>query len=131
MIALLPILALDVSDQPMLVFWCIAAFIALGPALHSWIKVYEFARGKKEDHTKYVTHEQLAAIRGERDKQMTETVSAIRADMTAFKDEVKDDLAAFETTAKQLLSEMMSLHRSLGRVEGHDEAEARAPRRAR
>lgn len=125
------ILALEVSDQPMLVFWVIAALIALGPALHSWIKVYEFARGKKEDHSKYVTHDQLAAIRGERDKQVAETVNAIRADMTAFKTEVKDDLDAFDRTAKELLNEMMNLHRSLGRVEGHDEAEAQRPRRAR
>lgn len=125
------LLALEVSDQPMLVFWVIAAMIALGPALHSWIKVYEFARGKKEDHSKYVTHDQLNLIRGERDRQVAETVNAIRSDMTAFKTEVKDDLDAFDKTAKELLNEMMNLHRSLGRVEGHDEAEARTPRRAR
>jgi hypothetical protein len=102
----------------MLVFWVIAAGIALGPALHSWIKVYEFARGKKEDPSKYVTHDQLNAIRGERDKQVAETVSAIRSDMISFKSEVKDDLDAFEKTARELLQELASLHRSLGHAEG-------------
>ena len=124
-------LALSAADQPMLVYMVILAFIALGPALHSWIKVYQFARGKSPDLASYVTQDQLASIKAERDKQIADTIQAIRADMTEFKAELKDDIVAFESTANDLQKEMMSLHRSLGRVEGHDEAEARAPRRAR
>ena len=126
-----PFFALSETDQPTLVFWVIAALIALGPAIHSWIKVIQYFLGKKEDLSQFVTRTELATVKAARDKQISETLSAIRQDMSEFKRELKDDIQSFETKATELQKEMMSLHRSLGRVEGHDDSEMKSARRPR
>lgn len=126
MLPFLPaMLALTQDDSPMLLYLMVGGCIALGPALYSWIMVWQFFKGDRPDMSRYVTQEQLAIIKADRDKQIVETLTAIRNDVAAMKQEVKDDLERFESTADDLKKDMMSLHRSLGRVEGHDEAETR------
>lgn len=97
-------LALDITDQPMLVFWVIAALIALGPALHSWIKVYQFARGHSTDMSLYVTKVELAAQKAERDVQIKATIDRL------------------EEKTDSIMDELTSIHRALGHVEGMQDA---------
>jgi len=113
------ILALSDTDQPMLVWWIILGLIALGPALHSWIKVVEFFKGKKFDVSNYVTHAQLAAVKTERDEQIKASIAGI-----------KDDLDTLRKTLADIARDLPAIHRALGRLEGHDDNE-KPIRRAR
>jgi hypothetical protein len=113
-------LALSESDQPMLVWWVILGMIALGPALHSWIKVIEFFKGKGFDPANFVTQSQMAEMRQERDAQIASTIGSIR-----------DDLNALERTLSELARDLPAIHRALGRLEGHDDAEANNSARRR
>lgn len=109
-----PIFALSESDQPTLVWWLILGAIALGPALHSWIKVIEFFKGKKFDPASYVTQAQLAAMKSERDTQIASTFG-----------EIKGDLDRLEQTLNAINRDLPAIHRALGRLEGHDDADLR------
>jgi len=106
-------LALSESDQPMLVWWVILGAVALGPALHSWIKVIEFFRGRKFDPSAFVTMQQMQQMRAERDAQIAATIG-----------EIRDDLNRMESTLNALNRDLPAIHRALGRLEGHDDAEA-------
>lgn len=106
------LLALADTDQPLLVWWIILAAIALGPALHSWIKVIEFVKGKRFDAAQFVTHAQLAAVKSERDAQIAATIAEIRQDF--------DKLEKFLT---DIARDLPAIHRALGRLEGHDDAD--------
>lgn len=115
------ILALSETDQPMLVWWIILGLIALGPALHSWIKVVEFFKGKKFDVANYVTHAQLAAVKTERDEQIKASISGI-----------KKDLDKLSETLADIARDLPAIHRALGRLEGHDDNDQKQQiRRAR
>lgn len=111
-------LALDSDDQPLLVWWVIGAFMALGPVLHSYIKVWDWLKGKSIDTSQFVTHAQLQAVRSERDAQIAATIAEIRQDF--------DKLEKFLT---DIARDLPAIHRALGRLEGHDEAER--PKRPR
>lgn len=125
---MLPLLALSESDQPMLVWWIIGAAIALGPALHSWIKVYEFAKGKSVDAAQFVTKAELAVMREERDQQISNSVQAIRGDITNLV-KVVDSLKDDQKDLRQTLNEdIKAMNRALGTVEGELNP---APRRRR
>ena len=112
-------LALSDSDQPTLIWWIILAIIAMGPALHSWIKVYEFAKGRTADLSQFVTRSELAAVKAERDTQIADTIKDIKSDF--------DKLEKFMT---DIARDLPAIHRALGRLEGHDDAEVKT-RRAR
>lgn len=112
------LLALSDLDQPTLIWWIILALIALGPAIHSWIKVIEFVKGKKFDPSSYVTHAQLAAVKNERDTQIANTIAEIRSDF--------DKLEKFLT---DIARDLPAIHRALGRLEGHDDAEQQTRKR--
>lgn len=105
------ILALSEADQPMLLWWVLAAAIAIGPALHSWIKVYEFARGKRSDLTIYVTKTEMTAIRAERDEQLKNTLGTIMTRLTEMGELVRT-----------LQEEMPNIHHALGRLEGQNDS---------
>lgn len=94
------VLSLAETDQPTLVFWVAAALIALGPAIHSWIKVYQFMRGQTTDMSLYVTKVQLAEVKAERDLQMKETFGRL------------------EEKTDNIMQELTSIHRALGHAEG-------------
>jgi uncharacterized protein HemX len=118
MLPLAPFLALSEADQPTLVWWIMLGAIALGPALHSWIKVIEFFKGKKFDPANYVTQDQLAAVKAERDAQIAATIA-----------DLKGNFDRLEKTLVSLNRELPTLHRIIGRLEGHDEAQlGRGPR---
>lgn len=112
--------ALTDQDSPTLLYLIAVAIIAAGPALHSWIQVFQYFRGQREDMSQFVTRSELAAIRAERDAQIKETVSDIKADVDRI-----------ETKFTTIMDELRGLHRSLGRVEGHEEAEDRRRSRPR
>ena len=113
-----PLLSLSETDQPTLVWWIILGLIALGPALHSWIKVYDWMKGKGIDTSQFVTKTELAAVRAERDAQIASTIAEIRQDF--------DKLEKFLT---DIARDLPAIHRALGPLEGHDEADLRAPGR--
>lgn len=111
-------LSLQESDQPLLVWWVIGAVMALGPVLHSYIKVYDWLKGKGIDTSQFVTQAQLAQMKSERDAQIAATIAEIRQDF--------DKLEKFLT---DIARDLPAIHRALGRLEGHDEAER--PKRPR
>lgn len=111
-------LALDSDDQPLLVWWVIGAFMALGPVLHSYIKVYDWLKGKGIDTSQFVTQAQLAQMKSERDAQIASTIAEIRQDFNKLEKFLTD-----------IARDLPAIHRALGRLEGHDEADLRAPGR--
>ena len=110
-------LALSDADSPMLLWLIVGGLMALGPVIHSYIKVYEWFRGKSVDTSGFVTRTELNLMKQERDAQIATTVSQLRTDFAEIKRFMVDDLPA--------------IHRALGRLEGHDEAENKQPRRPR
>lgn len=113
------LLALSEADSPMLLWLIVGGIMALGPVIHSYIKVYEWFRGKAVDTSQFVTREELDRIRAERDKQIADTMKAIRADVDTI-----------ENSIQTMMRDFAGIHRALGRVEGHDDADL-AARRAR
>lgn len=101
-------LALSDADSPMLLWLIVGGLMALGPVIHSYIKVYEWFRGKSVDTSDFVTRTELSLMKQERDAQIATTVSQLRTDFAEIKRFMVDDLPA--------------IHRALGRLEGHDEA---------
>jgi uncharacterized protein HemX len=104
-----PLLSLSENDQPTLVWWIILGLIALGPALHSWIKVYDWLKGKNIDTSQFVTKVELAAVRSERDQELSRTVKTIES-------KIKN----LDETLRDLNRELPTIHRILGQLEGHD-----------
>lgn len=112
------ILALSEADSPMLLWLIVGALMALGPVIHSYIKVYEWFRGKSIDTSAFVTRDELTAMKQERDAQIASSIGKLETNFSKL-----------ETLLADLNREMPSLHRALGRLEGHDEAEGkRRPR---
>lgn len=104
------LLALAEQDSPMLLWLIVGGLMALGPVISSYIRVYEFLRGKSIDTANFVTREELAAIRKERDDELSRTVKDINAKIKTLDDTLRD-----------LNPELRAIHRILGQLEGHDE----------
>lgn len=111
------ILALSEADSPMLLWLIIGGLMALGPVILSYIKVYEWFKGKGIDTAAFVTRSELAAMKQERDAQIATTIAEIRSDF--------DRLEKFMT---DLSRDLPAIHRALGRLEGHDDATLKRPR---
>jgi len=105
----IPLLALSDTDQPLLVWWVIGAVMALGPVLSSYIRVWDWLKGKGIDTSQFVTKEELAAVRSERDQEISRTVKTIESKIQSLDD-----------TLRQLNRELPTIHRILGQLEGHD-----------
>jgi chorismate synthase len=103
------------SDTPVVVGLIVLGLLFLGPALRSWIYVIEWAKGKRADMSQYVTRAEFQQAREERDKQLQNTVQDMKKEM--------DSIAGLVRT---LTNDLPAIHRALGRLEGHDEAERRA-----
>lgn len=112
-----PLLALSEADSPMLLWLIIGGLMALGPVIHSYIKVYEWFKGQSIDTTAFVTRTELNAMKQELDAQIAATISEIRSDF--------DRLEKFMT---DLSRDLPAIHRALGRLEGHDDATLKRPR---
>ncbi len=104
------ILALNEQDSPMLLWLLVGGIMALGPVLHSYVRVYEWFKGKGIDTSNFVTREELAQVRAERDTQIAATIQDIKADL--------DRLEKFLTDVSR---DLPAIHRALGRLEGHDD----------
>lgn len=113
-------LALSDADSPMLLWLIVGGLMALGPVIHSYIKVYEWFRGKSVDTSDFVTRTELNLMKQERDAHIAGTIGDLKANFSRL-----------ETILTELQRDLPSLHRALGRVEGHDEAENKQPRRPR
>lgn len=113
-------LALSNADSPMLLWLIVGALMALGPVLHSYIRVYDWFKGKSIDTTAFVTRTEFAAAKLERDQQIAATVGSLKA-----------DFGRMETVLNAFVSDLPAIHRALGRLEGHDEAETTTARRRR
>lgn len=111
-------LALSDADSPMLLYLIIGGLMALGPVIHSYIRVYDWFKGKNIDTSEFVTHQQLAVIKADRDIQLAGSVG-----------EIKSDVASIEKKLDEMAKDFAAIHRALGRVEGHDEADLRGPAR--
>lgn len=90
-------------DHPAIVFLVVISMTGFG--LHSWLRVVDLWRGRKFDPGRYVTHQQLRAIREERDQQIGTIISDIKSDVDRIEKKINElDLAG--------------LHRALGTLEG-------------
>lgn len=118
--ALALLLALSEQDSPMLLWLVVGGIMALGPVLHSYVRVYDWFKGKGVDTSQFVTREELQRIRTERDAQIATTIG-----------EIKSDLERIEKFLVDVSRDLPAIHRALGRLEGHDEADARALKRPR
>jgi len=110
-------LALNESDSPMLLWLLAGGLMALGPVIHSYIKVYEWFKGKSLDASQFVTRQELSVMRQERDAQIAATIA-----------DIKGDLDRVEKLMTDINRDLPAIHRALGRLEGHDD---NPPRRAR
>jgi myo-inositol-1-phosphate synthase len=99
----------------------LGVLLGLGPVLLAWVQLLEHWRGKKQDLSQFVTQTQLAAIKSERDVQIKSTFDLLNSKM----DDVKATIDRLDEDLRQVRGDMPSLHRALGKVEGHDAAEAR------
>ena len=111
------LLALSDSDSPMLLWLLVGGLMALGPVIHSYIKVYEWFKGTSVDTSNFVTRKEMATMRQERDVQIASSIAEIRSDF--------DRLEKFMT---DLSRDLPAIHRALGRLEGHDDAQLKRPR---
>lgn len=121
------LLALTEQDSPMLLWLIVGGIFALGPVLHSYIKVYEWFMGKRLDTSTFVTHAELAVVRSDRDNQLAASIGHFNQRTDAMSKRLE---TVFELLGK-LQEDMPAIHRALGRLEGHDEAESRPTRRPR
>lgn len=119
------LLALTEADSPMLLWLIVGGIFALGPVLHSYIKCYEWFRGKSVDTSQFVTREEFQAMRASRDKQIADSIGQFNATTEAM----SRRLEAVFALVGDLQKDMPAIHRALGRLEGHDEVTP--PRRAR
>lgn len=113
------LLALTEADSPALLWLIVGGLMALGPVIHSYIKVFDWFRGKTPDLSQFITRTELAEIRAERDRQLADTLGGISLRM--------DSVFRLIETLQQ---DLPAIHRALGRLEGHDEIQtpARRPR---
>lgn len=114
------ILALSNADSPMLLWLIVGALMALGPVIHSYIRVYDWFKGKPLDASVFVTRAEFTAAKLERDNQIAATVGSLKA-----------DFGRMEAALNTIVSDLPAIHRALGRLEGHDEAETSGGRRRR
>jgi len=112
-------LALDATDQPMLLWFVVGALMALGPVLNSYIRVYEWFRGKSVDVSNFITRTEMQTMKLERDAQIAASVG-----------EIKSDFDRLEKTLADISRDLPAIHRALGRLEGHDELDTRRRPRA-
>ena len=68
-------------DGPVLLWLIVAALIALGPALRSWLYVLDRLRGKRPDEEMFVTRREYLAAKAERDKQIDGSMAEIRSSL--------------------------------------------------
>lgn len=111
------LLALTEADSPMLLWLIVGGIFALGPVLHSYIKVYEWFKGKSVDMTAFVTREEFQAMRASRDKQIADSIGQFNVTTK----EMSRRLEAVFALVGDLQKDMPAIHRALGRLEGHDE----------
>ena len=121
------LLALTQQDSPMLLWLIVGGLMALGPVLYSYIKVYDRWRGKSVDTSDFITRGELALVRADRDAQLAASIGHFNQRTDAISKRLE---TVFELLGK-LQEDMPAIHRALGRLEGHDEAESRPGRRPR
>lgn len=118
-VALSFVLALSEADSPMLLWLIVGGLMALGPVMHSYIKVYEWFKGKSVDTSAFVTRTELGMVRAERDAQIKDTFEDIKEEVTEVRDDVGALKRQFDEFLKTYSADMAALNRSLGRLEGN------------
>lgn len=98
----------------------LAALLLLGPCLLAWIKIGEWLKGKSFDSTRFVTHEQLASLRSDRDAQIKTTFELL----TNKIDHLTETIDRLDQDLRQVRGDMPSLHHAIGSLEGKDRAES-------
>ena len=111
------VLALNEQDSPMLLWLFVGGIMALGPVLHSYVRVYDWFKGKGIDTSSFVTRDELARVKAERDAQIATTFQSIQ-----------QDLDRIEKFLVDVSRDLPAIHRALGRLEGHDEVVSSIPR---
>lgn len=114
-----PLLALSDADPATLLALIVAALMALGPVLHSYIRVYDWMKGKNIDVSDFVTHKHLAEVKAQRDQQLEQSIGHFNQTTDAINQRLDEVFKLVGT----LQNEMPAIHRALGRLEGHDDAD--------
>lgn len=110
------LLALSPDDQPMLIYWVVISILVIGNGLQGWVALLSYWQSKSLDSTQFVTRAEFGNAKLERDKQLAESIGSI-----------KHDFSQLSKVVNELSKDLPAIHRALGRLEGHDEAEAKQP----
>jgi len=116
--------ALSDADSPMLLWLIVGGLMALGPVIHSYIKVYEWFKGTATDTSQFITRAEFSLAKAERDTQIADSVEHFNK----TSDQMNKRLESVFSLIAELQRDMPAIHRALGRLEGHDDATLKRPR---
>jgi hypothetical protein len=117
--------AITEADYPLLLWAITLAIMALGPALKGWVDVVRWFKGDTLDTTKLATKQELAQLEVSSREELKAIEHRLRAQQRIDLDIVAKQITEVSRSVTEILTELRSLHRALGRAEGELEVAAR------
>jgi hypothetical protein len=99
--------------------------MALGPALKGWVDVVRWFKGDTLDTTKLATKQELAELEVSSREELKAIELRLRQQQRLDLDTVAKQITEVSRSVTDILTELRSLHRALGRAEGELEVAAR------
>jgi len=117
--------AITEADYPLLLWAITLAIMALGPALKGWVDVVRWFKGDTLDTSKLATKQELAELQLASREELKAIEQRLRAQQRIDLDIVAKQITEVSRSVTEILTELRSLHRALGRAEGELEVAAR------
>ena len=117
--------AITEADYPLLLWAITLAIMALGPALKGWVDVVRWFKGDTLDTSKLATKQELAELEVSSREELKAIEHRLRAQQRIDLDIVAKQITEVSRSVTEILTELRSLHRALGRAEGELEVAAR------
>lgn len=117
--------AITEADYPLLLWAITLAIMALGPALKGWVDVVRWFKGDTLDTSKLATKQELAELQLASREELKAIEHRLRAQQRIDLDIVAKQITEVSRSVTEILTELRSLHRALGRAEGELEVAAR------
>jgi hypothetical protein len=117
--------AITEADYPLLLWAITLAIMALGPALKGWVDVVRWFKGDTLDTTKLATKQELAELEVSSREELKAIEHRLRAQQRIDLDIVAKQITEVSRSVTEILTELRSLHRALGRAEGELEVASR------
>jgi hypothetical protein len=121
--------AITEADYPLLLWAITLAIMALGPALKGWVDVVRWFKGDTLDTTKLATKQELAELELASREELKAIEQRLRTQQRADLDIVGRQITQVSQSVSEILTELRSLHRALGRAEGELEHATRPTKR--